>query len=286
MIAQLGCISHTEDEQFLKIWQVQIDPVDRILREHRHLNFEIAVIVQGEGLYHTITGIHPMKPGDVFVFSGNEPHCITKILPGGLTLVNLHFNWQFFNRYCGLSDLYPNMFFAHSKDFSNRIDKENAVTIRNLLQNIMEEFNCWHRQCESAVGAYVNLLFVELMRHQGYYKPETDSQQEMDKILLGVQFINAHFDEDITLEEIAQKSGITPNYYSKLFHDCFHVRLWDYITAKRIDKAKRLLRQEDLTILNIALSCGFHNTANFNRAFLKFTGITPSAYKTRRELLH
>lgn len=287
MIIQLGHLSNADDDRFLKIWQVQVDPANRILREHRHINFEIAAVLQGEGIYHTSTGIHPMKPGDVFVFSGNEPHCITKIMPEGLTLINLHFNWQFFSRCCPAADRYPNMFFAHSKDFCNRIPSEKSESLRQLLQNIVEEFERDYPQCESAVSAYVSLLFVELMRNQGYYIPGDGTHRAVDKILQGVRFIDAHFSEDITLELIAEKSGITPNYFSKLFHDCFRVKLWDYITAKRIDRAKRLLRgNEDLTVLDIAVSCGFHNTANFNRAFLKFTGITPSAYKTRRELLH
>ena len=287
MIIQLGHISDADDDRFLKMWQVQVDPANRILREHRHINFEIATVLQGEGIYHTTTGIHPMKPGDVFVFSGNEPHCITKIMPEGLTLINLHFNRQFFSRCCPASDRYPNMFFAHSKDFCNRIPSEKSELLRQLLQNIAEEFRSSQLQSESAVSAFVSLLFVELMRNQAYYIPGDGTHRAVEKILQGVRFIDAHFSEDITLEQIAEKSGITPNYFSKLFHDCFQVKLWDYITAKRIDRAKRLLSgDEDLTILDIAISCGFHNTANFNRAFLKFTGITPSAYKTRRELLH
>ena len=287
MIQQLGTISHTVDDLFLKMWQVQVQPADRILREHRHINFEIAAVLEGEGIYHTAAGSLPMKPGDVFVFSGNEPHCITKSMQHGLTLVNLHFNWQFFSRYCGLSDTYPNIFFAHSRDFCNRISGEDANTLRRLLKRITEEFSSGQSQYESAVGAYVNLMFVELVRHRGYYAPEEEMHLAMDKILQGVQFIDRHFAEDITLEQIAEKSGITPNYFSKLFHQCFQVKLWDYITAKRIDKAKRLLRTEEgTTVLDIAVSCGFHNTANFNRAFLKFAGITPSAYKTHRELMH
>lgn len=286
MIIPLGQIANEENDLFLKMWQVQVDPADRILREHRHINFEVAVVLSGEGVYHTASGIHPMKQGDVFVFSGNEPHCITKILPGGLKLVNLHFNWQFFSRCCAAADRYPNMFFAHSKGFCNRVERENARVLGDLLEKIMQELGQKDTQYDSAVGAYVNLLFVELLRHQGYYLPGEGIHRAVDKIIQGVRYIDAHFTEDITLEQIAEKSGITPNYFTKLFRQCFQVKLWDYITAKRIDRAKGLLSAGDMTVLDIAVSCGFHNTANFNRAFLKFTGITPRAYKSRRELLH
>lgn len=287
MIQELGRIAHEGDDRFLKMWQVQVDPADRILREHRHINFEIAIVMEGEGVYHTTTGIHPMQPGDVFVFSGNEPHCIVKILPGGLKLVNLHFNWQFFSRSCPMADSDPNLFFAHKKGFCSRIPKDRAEGLAGLMRQVMEEFRQQPRQYESAVAACVNLMLVELIRHLDYYEPQEGTRRAVDKILQGVRFIDGHFCEDITLEQIAEKCGVTPNYFSKLFHECFQVKLWDYITGKRIDRAKRLLRTEEtMTVLDIAVTCGFHNTANFNRAFLKFTGITPSTYKNRRELLH
>lgn len=287
MILELGSISHEGDDRFLKMWQVQKAPADRILREHRHINFEISVVMAGEGLYHTATGIHPMKPGDVFVFSGNEPHCITRFFPGGLKFFNLHFNWQFFSRCCPMADSYPNMFFAHSKNFCSRIEAGRAGKLRELMTAASEELQKGEQQHESAVGAYVNLMFVELVRNLGYYEPREDTRRAVDKISKGVRFIDENYFEDITLEQIAGQCGLTPNYFTKLFHECFQVKLWDYITGKRIDRAKRLLRTEEaMTVLDIAVSCGFHNTANFNRAFLKFTGITPSAYKNRRELLH
>lgn len=287
MIWELGYIGSREDDRFLKMWQVEVEPADRILREHRHINFEIAMVLEGEGMYHTGSGLHPMRKGDVFVFSGNEPHCIVKIMSGGLKMVNLHFNWQFFSRNCSACDTHPNMFFAHQKNFCNRIPAEQAGDLENLIRKIMEEFSGKALQYESVVGAYVNLLFVALIREHGYYTPGEKRHRAVDKIMQGVRFIDENFARDITLEEIAAKSGITPNYFTKLFHDCFHVRLWDYITAKRIDLAKRLLSsEEDMTVLDIAISCGFHNTANFNRAFAKFTGISPSTYKQRRELLH
>lgn len=287
MVTQLGFIAEPETDRFLKMWQVQVDPANRILREHRHINFEIALILEGQGVYHTTTGIHPMEAGDIFVFSGNEPHCITKIFPGGLKLINLHLNWQFFSRCCSAGDRYPNLFFAHSKAFCNRIRKEDAGSLKALMDQIMTQLRGQDPLMESAVGAYVNLLFVELIRNHGYFVPGEQAHRAVDKLINGVRFIDAHFTEDISLEQIAEKCGITPNYFTKLFHDYFHVKLWDYITGKRIDRAKRLLSsREDMTVLDIAVSCGFHNTANFNRAFLKFTGMTPSGYKTRRELLH
>jgi YesN/AraC family two-component response regulator len=92
--------------------------------------------------------------------------------------------------------------------------------------------------------------------------------------------LHEHFTEDITLEQIAAQSNLSPHYFTRLFGESFRMKLWDHVLIKRIDMAKRLLTsQSDITVLEIALRCGFHNTANFNRAFLRFTGMTPSEYR-------
>ena len=82
------------------------------------------------------------------------------------------------------------------------------------------------------------------------------------------------------MDQIAGESGLSPYYFTRIFRECFHLKLWDYVLSKRIDAAKRLLHGDgELTVLEIAMRCGFHNTANFNHAFLRFTGLTPSEYR-------
>ena len=63
--------------------------------------------------------------------------------------------------------------------------------------------------------------------------------------------------------------------------------LWDYISAKRINKAAQLLATETKTmnILDIATQCGYNSTANFNKAFKKITGMTPSEYRSNRNVM-
>jgi len=131
-----------------------------------------------------------------------------------------------------------------------------------------------------AITSYIGIMFIELIRNHSYYLPQSSV---FTKILKSVEYIDENFDRDITLEEISAESNITPNYFSKLFKDAFNIKLWDYITAKRIEKSKKLIIfSDDDKILDIALSCGFNNTANFNRAFKLHTGMTPREYKRSR----
>jgi len=280
MITSIGQLRDPDSDYFLKVWKTKVDPARRLLMDHRHLNFEIAYVQQGLGSYITVAGELPIEPGDIFVFPSNEPHWISRIQHGGLEIVNLHFSQSFFQKACSISQSYPNLFWGHSGSFSPRIPAECSMPIRQLLNTIYEELQEKKIEHEIYIHSAVNMIFATLMRSFQYYLPTEGMHRTMERILPGIRFIDNEYCSNISLEQIAQKSGLSPNYYTKLFKDCFQMRLWDYVLSKRINKAKQMLRSEtENTILQIALACGFNNTANFNKAFLRFTGLTPKEYR-------
>lgn len=288
MITAIGELSSKNNDLFFKMWKTSVDPATRMFQDHRHVNFEIAMVLSGEGIYHTVNGLLPIRPGDVFVFPSNEPHYIMEIHQAGLQIVNLHFNHQFFLSACTISQRYPNLFFAHSDSFPSRICAQENESLRILLMQIQRELSQQMAEYEAVVHSVLNLIFTELVRQHNYYRPQDGVHTSIEKIINGLSFINEHYCENITLKQIADQCGLSPNYFTSLFKAHFHIKLWDYVMSKRIDKAKMLLsRDSDLTIMEIALSCGFNNTANFNKAFLSFTGTIPSQYRAHREkLLH
>ena len=78
-------------DPLLKMWDVDVELRNRPFVKHSHSRFEFTVVVSGSGEYTTERTVYPMEPGDVFVYSSNEVHCITKVGPEGLYMSNLHF---------------------------------------------------------------------------------------------------------------------------------------------------------------------------------------------------
>lgn len=96
-----------------------------------------------------------------------------------------------------------------------------------------------------------------------------------------LSFVNDHFREPLSRREIARAVGYSESYISHLFADDLHTTLTGYITALRLDEAKRLLRDTDQTVSQIALSLGFGSIRSFNRVFLRQQGCTPTAYRKK-----
>ena len=126
-------------------------------------------------------------------------------------------------------------------------------------------------------------IAVSLIRELGYFTEQTETPFSPPRLLAikaAVDYVLSHYTESLTLEEVAEAARLTPNYLSTLFHKTMGVSLWDYVTEKRIDRALNLLDSDQtLTVLHVALACGFNSTASFNKAFRLRIGTTPSAYR-------
>ena len=89
--------------------------------------------------------------------------------------------------------------------------------------------------------------------------------------------------EHITLETFAAKFGITKTYFSHLFRDSTGVSFKQYLTSLRIEYAKRMLAEKELSIIDVGFECGFLTPSQFSRSFKQNTGMTPSEYRTQKD---
>jgi AraC-like DNA-binding protein len=96
------------------------------------------------------------------------------------------------------------------------------------------------------------------------------------------QFIKQHSDEEISLTKLAKAVNISPTHLSEKFKQVTGVNFVDYVARTRFDKACELLADGDLRISEIAFEVGFQSLSQFNRVFKKFSGKSPSAYRTAR----
>jgi two-component system, response regulator YesN len=93
------------------------------------------------------------------------------------------------------------------------------------------------------------------------------------------QYIDSHYHENISLKTIAAKFYMNPVYLGQLFKKTYGIYFKEYLLQIRVNEAKRLLRQSDNRIYEIAESVGFNNTDYFVTIFGKIENITPSEYR-------
>ena len=94
-----------------------------------------------------------------------------------------------------------------------------------------------------------------------------------------VQYINAHYAEKITLEEMARRVYLSPAYFSRVFKEETGEAFTAYLNRVRIDRSKELLRHKSIRLTDIALLVGFEDQSYYSKVFKKLEGITPLRYR-------
>ena len=110
----------------------------------------------------------------------------------------------------------------------------------------------------------------------------TDGETSPQQIHEILRYINAHFTQPLTLDDIADRFFISKFYLLRQFKNYTNCTIHDYILTKRILLAKALL-QEGMLPGEVGEHCGFSSYASFYQAFHKRTGISPSRYLTEGE---
>ena len=105
------------------------------------------------------------------------------------------------------------------------------------------------------------------------------SYNNLSVIKQSIAFINNHYNQSITLETVADKVGLHPTYFSTLFKKETGINFSKYILNLRIENAKLLLKNSNLSLSSIAVEIGFGNQSYFSSAFKNTTGVTPKQYR-------
>ena len=94
-------------------------------------------------------------------------------------------------------------------------------------------------------------------------------------------YIEDNLTKDLTLAEIAGVAHMSPHYFSRAFRKSTGIPPHRYVVDRRIEKAKTLLSNNQLPLVEVGLSVGFQNQSHFTTLFHKRTGVTPKVYRTR-----
>ena len=92
------------------------------------------------------------------------------------------------------------------------------------------------------------------------------------------KYINSHIEDRLNLNEVAAVFGLSPNYLSTLFKKNCQIGFSEYITQKKIFRAKTLLLEQELKIYEVADQLGFESAFYFSKVFKKVEGVSPRDY--------
>ena len=149
--------------------------------------------------------------------------------------------------------------------------EEKQAEYKALLKNLM---NC---ATVTEFSIYLGILLQELAK----CKPEDTYNKHNKQISDIIEYINKHYAEIQTIEQIADHFYISKYHLCRIFRNAMQITLIDYLNNIKIKNACVFLTSSDKSIQEISQLCGFNSSAYFTNVFRKIAMVTPSEYKKR-----
>ena len=230
---------------------------------HVHSVAELVVLTRGSALITVDEVQYRLSPGDALVIFPLVPHSFDDLSTdsAGLTAI---FPPDIIPEYAGtFHGLQP----ENPMLPASRTSVDLRLTVDRLSRLNMEE------NLPLCV-AYLHVLLAAIL-HSLTYRPVYDYNDRG----LGhriISYIYEHAFEEVTLESASRALGISVSHLSHFFSEQLHTNFRRFINAIRIEKARLLMRDPNMTLTEICDACGYTNMRTFRRAFQQEVGCLPS----------
>ena len=253
-------------------------------KAHWHMALEIILPIEN---YYDVSvnqdSFH-LLPGEILVIPPGEMHTLTA--PESGTRFVFLFDISMIasiNGFSGIQSLMHNPIYITPESFP----KIHPV-LHKLLIQMKDEYFSESEFSELLITSLLLNFFVCLGNHfRLANNPFPDIQAPKQKVyiqkfsaLLG--YIDQHYMENLTLEDMASYVGFSKFHFSRLFKQYTKDTFADYINRRRIRAAEELLAAPppDVSITEIAMQCGFASISTFNRLFKQIKNCTPGEFRT------
>ena len=145
--------------------------------------------------------------------------------------------------------------------------------------SILDIFNqgtspCTELECFSAISGF----FAWIIKNK-FYTGSSVNDQWFNRIKPVLEYIEEHYNENISLDVLASVAGMNPRYFCRVFFSLTHTTPMNYVNLFRIEQAAYFLDSTDSPITTIASDCGFWESSYFTKVFKKYKHTTPKNYR-------
>lgn len=243
---------------------------------HTHECCELVFCVKGGRNFLIDNKVYEVNPGDLFVINQFEPHKLTLCGDGCDDRYIMQLHPEFIFSLSSENTDLSACFYSDREVGSNKIllTDEEADTALALFKEL---------EADSGFGDDLSKTMVAtkllILANKAFFERHSTIHNSAPSIPIkrAIVYINEHFGDNITLDDVAKYSYISVNQLCKIFKSTLGTTVMKYIIGKRIAEAKKLLRAGN-NVSDTALMCGFRDYSNFIRTFSASVGISPGKY--------
>lgn len=260
---------------------------DLITKLHWHDDIEIIFVLSG-GISLRIENLSfNLLMGDICFISPKELHSIYA--------ASDNYSYIAYVFSPGIMEFKEDIFFNTEvltplKDGRKKLPK--AVTKKHPLYekiaNQMSDLSSYYDMGQNYKAMILSaLIYIFSEIYCGGFLTEENGNRKAEnaskRIKKCTAYLKEHYSEKITLKQLADLCYMSPNYFCSYFKSYTGTTPFCELNSIRVEAAANLLKNEDASVLNAALLCGFESVGYFIKTFKKMMGVTPSVYKRREK---
>ncbi len=238
---------------------------------HTHTFFELELYLNDVGFVTLNNDTYKVKRNGICISVPTDYHKLTCLDGGIMEVINLSFISTILDK-----ELLNKLLYSAESNVYYLSDSE-AEKVRALI-NLLEIEQLEKQKNDNFAELCISSIITLVLRN----RKDTSTEQKQSLALKAVQYILEHFKENITLEKVAKEVGLNPSYLSHHFHNETGFKFKEYLTATRINYAKKLIRANREMITYACFESGFNSYSAFSRAFIDVVGCSPSEYVIKK----
>ena len=216
--------------------------------------------INGQKIEMDANYMYFLKPYDIHEYYCDEP----------ITLYKIQFMLDI------LDEDIQKTFLSHNYKMIKKLTDEELDTFQPLFSRIVKEYNANTFASFKIIKHLMNVLALETLR---LMQNQNHNALNSNMMVRALDFIHKNYTKNITMQQVADFVGLTPNYFCSKFHKETGSSFKQYLKTLQLNHAATLLRVTDASISNICAECGIPSLANFMQSFKEYYGMTPSQYR-------
>ncbi|MBF4206965.1 AraC family transcriptional regulator [Pseudomonas donghuensis] len=269
--ARLEHSAHLGDGLAAALWNNRHDARDYEAPSHHTLSCYIA---DGTGTFRRDRPGHTGAPDKLCIMpAGSASHWVVN---GSIRLAHLYISQEQFALGCvSLLDREPRELQLQEATFLD--DPEQARRFRQLIALDWDEPG--ERLLTSSLAHEIldHALLSQVGLRQGLRLKGGLAAHQRRQLR---EYVEGHLDHPLSLGELAALCNLSEYHFARMFRESFGLPPHQYLLARRLAKARQLLRHGQLPLGEVALLCGFASASHFSNRFRQALGATPGAYRT------
>lgn len=230
-------------------------------KNHRQVQYHrLYLLTSGNARIHLYDKTVELIPGKVYFIPAFS--VMQSEIEGEMDKYYIHFQVD-----SPIFDFYRYMSDKYSVDADAITEELFKIIVENYLKNTQEAY--------LKVQGAMDLLLAS------FFSDVKQERQDIRKFAPVLSYIDAHYKENIRLDELSALMNISTMYFSNYFKQVFNVSPKQYVLNKRLSEAQLLLLESDMSVKEVAYAVGFENESYFSELFSKKVGISALRFRSR-----